>query len=265
MVQVQLLGGVGAATQSGVPLEVGPAKCQLLLAALALAVNEPVPVARLIDVLWDEAPPRTADKTLQGYVAQLRRGLGREVVARVGAAYRLDLDPEHLDAARFRRRLTAGDVDGALAAWTGTPLAGLDAAGLRPAVDGLVEQWLGAVARPVLGPSTVGLDLPRDRRRCPPEPQRDLAQRVPGREPAGDLFTILEAQMPHRTHRDRGPDPTRRLDPLVHRRLTLSEPARQLRHRLPGRVAIPQLHDLFRRQVVGHHPPPAPDGSSADQ
>ena len=29
--------------------------------------------------------------------------------------------------------------------WTGTPLAGLDAHGLTPIVDGLVEQWLGAV------------------------------------------------------------------------------------------------------------------------
>jgi predicted ATPase/DNA-binding SARP family transcriptional activator len=145
VVEVRLLGGVGAATESGEPLEVGPAKCQVLLAALALAVGEPVPVARLIDVLWDEAPPRTADKTLQGYVAQLRRGLGHDVVARVGAAYRLELDPEQVDVARFRRRLAAGDVDGALAVWTGSPLAGLDAPGLQPAIDSLVEQWLGAI------------------------------------------------------------------------------------------------------------------------
>ena len=145
MVQVRLLGGVGAAAESGEPLDVGSAKCQLLLAALALGVNEAVPVARLIDVIWDEAPPRTADKTLQGYVAQLRRGLGRDVVARVGAAYRLELDPDRVDVARFRRALTAGDVEGALEIWAGPPLAGLDAAGLQPAVDGLVEQWLGAI------------------------------------------------------------------------------------------------------------------------
>jgi len=145
VVQVRLLGGVGAAAESGEPLDVGPAKCQLVLAALALGVNESVPVARLIDVLWDEAPPRTAEKTLQGYVAQLRRGLGRDVVSRVGAAYRLELDPDQVDVARFRRALTVGDIRGALEAWTGPPLAGLDAAGLQPAVDGLVEQWLGAI------------------------------------------------------------------------------------------------------------------------
>jgi predicted ATPase/DNA-binding SARP family transcriptional activator len=145
VVQVRLLGGVGAAAESGEPLDVGPAKCQLLLAALALAAPAPVPVTRLIDVIWDEAPPRTADKTLQGYVAQLRRGLGSGMVSRVGAAYRLELDPDTIDVARFRRALAVGDVHAALGTWTGAPLAGLDAAGLQPAVDGLVEQWLGAL------------------------------------------------------------------------------------------------------------------------
>ncbi|HSU34157.1 MAG TPA: BTAD domain-containing putative transcriptional regulator, partial [Propionibacteriaceae bacterium] len=37
------------------------------------------------------------------------------------------------------------NIEGALAEWTGTPLAGLEAPGLAPAVDGLVEQWLAAV------------------------------------------------------------------------------------------------------------------------
>jgi Bacterial transcriptional activator domain len=47
--------------------------------------------------------------------------------------------------ARFCRPLAAGEVDAALATWTGPPLAGLDAPGLTASVDGLVEQWLGAV------------------------------------------------------------------------------------------------------------------------
>ncbi len=41
--------------------------------------------------------------------------------------------------------LLAGEEDEALATWTGTPLAGLDVPGLTATVDGLVEQWLGAV------------------------------------------------------------------------------------------------------------------------
>ena len=47
--------------------------------------------------------------------------------------------------ARFRRQLDSGNVEAALGEWTGTPLAGLDAPSLIPIVDGLVEQWLGAV------------------------------------------------------------------------------------------------------------------------
>ncbi len=143
--QVHLLGGVAAVTDGGEPLDVGPAKCRAVLAALALSVGEAVPVSRLVDVVWGEDPPRTADKTLQGYVARLRKGLGPETIVRAGTAYRLDLDADRVDVVRFRRLLMAGDVDGALAAWTGTPLAGLDVPGLTAVADGLVEQWLEAV------------------------------------------------------------------------------------------------------------------------
>jgi predicted ATPase/DNA-binding SARP family transcriptional activator len=145
VVQVHLLGRVGVATDGGEPVDVGPAKCQAVLAVLALSVGEAVPVSRLVDLVWGQDPPRTANKTLQGYVVRLRKGLGPDAIARTGAAYRLDLDPDAVDVARFRRHLGAGDVDAALATWTGIPLAGLDVPGLTAAVDGLVEQWLGAV------------------------------------------------------------------------------------------------------------------------
>ena len=41
---IRLLGGVGASTDRGDPLDVGPAKCQTVLAALALAAGSAVPV-----------------------------------------------------------------------------------------------------------------------------------------------------------------------------------------------------------------------------
>jgi DNA-binding SARP family transcriptional activator len=143
--QVHLLGGVSVASDSGEPVDVGPAKCQAVLAALALSVGEAVPVSRLVDVVWGEDPPRTADKTLQGYVVRLRKGLGPDAIVRAGTAYRLTLDPDMVDVVRFQRLLLAGEEDEALAMWTGTPLAGLDVPGLTATVDGLVEQWLGAV------------------------------------------------------------------------------------------------------------------------
>lgn len=145
MVQICLLGGLRVTTDDGTPVDVGPAKQQTLLAALALSVGDAVPVARLIDVVWGESAPRTAEKTLQGYVAGLRKELGGAAIARTGAAYRLDVDPATVDVHRFRRHLGAGEADPALAEWAGTPLAGLNAPGLQPAADGLVEQWLSLV------------------------------------------------------------------------------------------------------------------------
>ena len=90
-------------------------------------------------------PPRTAEKTLQSYVVRLRAGLGADAIVRTGAAYRLAVPADAVDVARFRRQLDSGNVEAALVEWTGTPLAGLDAPSLIPIVDGLVEQWLGAV------------------------------------------------------------------------------------------------------------------------
>ncbi len=47
--------------------------------------------------------------------------------------------------ARFRQQLALGNIEAALDEWTGIPLAGLEAPGLTPVVDGLVEQWLATV------------------------------------------------------------------------------------------------------------------------
>jgi predicted ATPase/DNA-binding SARP family transcriptional activator len=145
VVQVQLLGGVSASSDTGSPLEVGPAKCQAVLATLALSVGEAVTVARLTDVLWGDDLPATADKTLQGYIARLRKNLGAGSIIRTGNAYRLDLENDRVDVARFRQLIGSGDVDGALAVWTGDPWSGVQVPGLAAAADGLVEQWLRAI------------------------------------------------------------------------------------------------------------------------
>ncbi|HVM14171.1 MAG TPA: BTAD domain-containing putative transcriptional regulator, partial [Egibacteraceae bacterium] len=147
MVQISLFGGVRATTDGGEPLDVGPARSQAVLAALALSAGSAVPVPRLVEQVWGEQPPRTAEKTVQWYVAQLRKGLGANAIERVGAAYRLAVPADAVDVSRFRRYLDAGDVDAALSEWTGAPLAGLDVAGLAPVVDGLVERWLDASER----------------------------------------------------------------------------------------------------------------------
>ena len=101
--RIRLLGGVGAVTDRGEPVDVGPAKCRALLAALALSPGTAVPVWRLVELVWGDDPPRTADRTLQSYVTRLRKGLGHELITRVGAAYRLDVPAESVDVVRFRQ------------------------------------------------------------------------------------------------------------------------------------------------------------------
>ena len=145
VVQIRLLGGVDAASDDGDPIDIGPAKSQALLAALALSAGSAVPVSRLVDLVWGQDPPRTAEKTLQSYVTRLRKGLGPDSIERTGSAYRLVVDPDSVDVTRFQAHFRAGDLEAALKEWTGPPLGGLDAPGLSGAVEGLVEQWLGAI------------------------------------------------------------------------------------------------------------------------
>ena len=145
VVRIGLFGGVSATTDGGELLDVGPAKCQAVLAVLALSAGSAVPVTRLVDLVWGDQPPRTAEKTLQSYIVRLRTGLGADSIVRIGAAYRLAGPVDAVDVARFRRQLDSGAIEAALVEWTGMPLAGLDAPALTPIVNGLVEQWLGAV------------------------------------------------------------------------------------------------------------------------
>src|SRR5262249_32996996 len=138
------VGGRGAADRGG-RAEGGPAKCQAVLAALALAAGTAVPEWRLVDLVWGQDPPRTAARTLQSYVVRLRKGLGHDSIVRVGAAYRLAVTADSVDALRFQQRMDAGEMEAALAEGTGLPLAGLAVPGLAATVDGLVERWLVAV------------------------------------------------------------------------------------------------------------------------
>lgn len=173
--QIRLLGGITAETADGEAVDIGPAKSQALLAALALSPGAAVPVSRLVELVWGDDPPRTAEKTLQTYVGRLRQGLGQDALARIGAAYRLDIGPEAVDVGRFQSWLAAGDVDAALAEWAGEPLAGLDAPGLQGVVDGLVEQWIEATER------SLGAAVERDAAAAI-APLTELTSRYPFRE-----------------------------------------------------------------------------------
>ncbi|MFC3894983.1 BTAD domain-containing putative transcriptional regulator [Lentzea rhizosphaerae] len=139
--RIGLLGGVRATTDDGEPIDIGSPRSQAVLAALALWQGTPVPVSRLIDLVWGDSPP-ASPKAVQWHIAQLRKALGASAITTVGAAYRLDVPT---DVSQFRQFVRAGDTAAAVAAWGGVPLAGLSAPGLASAVSGLVEEWLAAV------------------------------------------------------------------------------------------------------------------------
>jgi DNA-binding SARP family transcriptional activator len=145
--------------RDGQRLPLGTRKQQAVVTALALGGGAPVDAAVLIDRLWGEHPPATAQNTLQSYVAGLRRLIGDRdasgprVLLTRGSAYALVIDGSDAEdlgrvvsQARSRMALlpdplrspprpedrptleqSAGELQDALALWRGQPFAELGA------------------------------------------------------------------------------------------------------------------------------------------
>ncbi|GIG28409.1 AfsR/SARP family transcriptional regulator [Cellulomonas marina] len=74
------------------------------LAVLLAARGRVVPDVRLVDLLWDEAPPPSALTSLQAFVSRLRRALDparQGVILREGSGYRVPAGTVTLDADAF--------------------------------------------------------------------------------------------------------------------------------------------------------------------
>ncbi len=130
--------------RDGQSIPLGPRLQRTLLAILVVEAGHVVPVDRLIDLLWHEAPPAAAVASLQAYVSQLRRLLEPDRPARAPArvlgtqdpGYVLRIEDDQVDATRFqalarqaRLDLAAGEpqaadaaIEAALALWHGEPL-----------------------------------------------------------------------------------------------------------------------------------------------
>jgi class 3 adenylate cyclase/DNA-binding SARP family transcriptional activator len=108
--------------EDGRQLDLGGAKQRVLLAILLLHANEVVSTDRLIEALWADEPPETAQKALQVHVSQLRKLVGRERLETRLPGYRLRIGERELDLERFRR-LAEERWREALSLWRGPPLA----------------------------------------------------------------------------------------------------------------------------------------------
>src|SRR5919108_6235987 len=109
-----ILGPLEAAID-GHPVEIRGAKQRTLLALLVVHRGEAVPVATIIDELWPEAPPPTAQQSVQMHVSRLRRALvdagDGDALRTTSAGYHLDVDADAVDAERFDRVLTKAQRD----------------------------------------------------------------------------------------------------------------------------------------------------------
>jgi DNA-binding SARP family transcriptional activator len=135
----RLLGPLEVVGDDGLALSIGTGRQRALLALLVLRANEPVAIDRLVEELWGEAPPPTAQRMLHNQVSALRRVLGRNGRLEThGSAYRLNVRPGERDVDRFEelvvrgRALMEADPEGAaetlgraLDLWRGAPLADL--------------------------------------------------------------------------------------------------------------------------------------------
>jgi WD40 repeat protein/DNA-binding SARP family transcriptional activator/energy-coupling factor transporter ATP-binding protein EcfA2 len=118
-----VLGTLEVAGADG-PVPLGSPKQRRLMAALISRVGEPVSAAALVDAVWEEGAPRSAVKTLQGYVVHLRQALAaagasgpRAAIATAPGGYRLDADLDAVDAVRFTSLLTRGRQAAAVQDW----------------------------------------------------------------------------------------------------------------------------------------------------
>jgi DNA-binding SARP family transcriptional activator len=124
----------------GEALDLGGPKQRALLACLLLHANEVVSTDRLIDALWDEEPPETAHKALQGHISQLRKLLGTRRLETKPPGYLLRVEDEELDLARFRLLIEDGRSKEALDLWRGQPLSDVAYSGFAQAEIARLEE-----------------------------------------------------------------------------------------------------------------------------
>ncbi|MEV0279241.1 BTAD domain-containing putative transcriptional regulator [Streptomyces sp. NPDC050610] len=170
-----------------------PSKPTTLLAAMLLRPGAVVSTEFLQRAVWGENPPATAKATLHTYVMRLRRlfakfGISNDAIETMPGGYRLPVDGDTLDLARFRELLRSSEraeapedesrlLAEALALWEGPPISNVQSEVLhRDEVPALREEWLRAAERRF----DVELSLGRCRQALPE--LRSVARAHPGHE-----------------------------------------------------------------------------------
>jgi DNA-binding SARP family transcriptional activator len=137
--EFRILGPLHVAGPGG-PIAIDAGKVRALLELLLLHANEVIPTDRLVDSLWGDSPPDTAEHAVEVYVSRLRRAIGAERFETHPGGYSVRVDDGELDLQRFesltaegRRALDANDAVLAVhllreaeELWRGPPVADLE-------------------------------------------------------------------------------------------------------------------------------------------
>ncbi len=104
-----MLGPVQVSDGAGPPVPVAGARLCALLIRLALEPGRVVGTPALADAVWGDEPPAGAAGALQALASRVRRLLpDPALLVAVSGGYRLDIEPDQVDAVRFDRLATAG-------------------------------------------------------------------------------------------------------------------------------------------------------------
>jgi DNA-binding SARP family transcriptional activator len=157
--EFQILGPVEV-LRGGRPLPLPGRTTMVTLAGLLLTPGQTVPVDTLIEWIWGPELPARPRTALQSCISRLRRLLGAELVETAALGYRISIEAEQLDLARFHRYVAEAaraaqegraeaalaSLDRAVGLWRGAPLSNVDSpALLREVTPGLTERYLRVV------------------------------------------------------------------------------------------------------------------------
>ncbi|SDE37836.1 AfsR/SARP family transcriptional regulator [Glycomyces harbinensis] len=154
--RVGVLGPLAVGSAEG-PVEVAGARLRALLTRLARSAGQPVTAETLAAAVWPEDGPADPASAVRSLVTRLRRLLPPDAIASIPGGYRLDVEPDAVDALLFRRlasegrfALRSGDcasarrlLADALDLWRGPALA--DTPDARSAIAALEEERLTAL------------------------------------------------------------------------------------------------------------------------
>ena len=106
---IRLLGAI-ALQRDHAEIPLAGDKQRLVLAALALSPGVPVPTERIVELVWGDAMPRTARRTVQSHIASLRSLTEREgcvPLAAEGPGYVLRVERSAVDLLAFEDEVDA--------------------------------------------------------------------------------------------------------------------------------------------------------------